>query len=208
MKFSINHLLLAACISAFPVLRGHTEVTNTLSFALTLYRQGEIVTNNNVVTAQTETLRLSNKQVLGVLAVATSQNFPTGSSLAVVMTNPPNVFVVSKDKHVVADVSSFFSLSFDTNMVVKPKQTVTTAAETRTEYSLATLTFDDNAGNSFSLSGFATKQLRIAAVKNGEQKEADSILLECSGTGAAGGRFCVVKGKVKLSGGGQANAAP
>jgi hypothetical protein len=170
-------------------------LTNNLSFALSFVRDG------TTPDQKVEKIRVSNKEIIAVLGIATTHAFPPGSSLEMIATNSTNaplVFVTGKGGLFLADVSRFFSFDFSTNKVQQSKL-ASSSAVVRTTYSIVQVAFDDGQGNSFDVSGAATGQYHSSPASAGV-KETGSILLDAAGPGASGGRFSVAKGKIKFTG--------
>ena len=197
-KTNLSRLFVIAALILNSTSLRAAVLTNNLSFALTFIRQGES-TNAAGAAQKVERFRVSNKEIIGVLAMATTNRFASGSSLQLIATNPAMIFVIGKGGIVLADVSRFFSFEFATNQVQQSKD-ASIGATVRTSYSIVRATFDDGQGNSFDLSGAATDQYRTSAAKSGLQKETGSLLLDAAGPGQSGGRFAVAKGKIKLNG--------
>jgi hypothetical protein len=196
----LTFLLIA--LGAFPLRAA--VITNNLSFALTCVRQGNSMSTQTTQSETVQTLRLSNKQVLGVLAVATTSTFPSPAALQMVAadnsTNPPLVFVTGKGGVIVADVSRFFTFVFG-DKVTQSKSNPATKASTSTSYYLLRVVFDDGQGNSFDVSGTASEKYHVSGMnRGGAQKEAGVISCDTGGVGASGGNFTVYQGKIKLSG--------
>ena len=178
-------------------------LTNNLSFALSFVRDGK--TSDQKV----EKIRVSNKEIIAVLGVATTNAFPPGSFLQMIVTTPTNapiVFVIGKGGVLLADVSRFFSFDFSTNQIQQSKGTAGSAT-VRTTYSIVRVTFDDGAGNSFDVSGAAAEQYHASPANSGV-KETGLISLDAAGPGSSGARFSVVKGKIKFAGKDTVPAAP
>jgi hypothetical protein len=202
-KIPVNRFLVVLTLLLVVASAPAAVLTNNLSFALTCVRQGEPASTNSETIVK---FRVTTREVIGIIGLATSQTFPSGSGLRAVLvdptnpTNPPLVYITGKSGVVLADVSSFFTFEFG-NSVRQSKSTTASQATSVASYYILRVTFDDGHGNNFDLSGAASENYR-ASVSNsgGARKESGTISCDAAGPGASHQIFTVYKGKIKLSG--------
>jgi hypothetical protein len=161
-------------------------VVSSLSVALSGFAGGE---------SASAPVKITNKDIINALN-ASSSAFGFSKSAKLMISVPadggsPSFFV--RDGGTDTDVSDFFGT--DSSDVVR-------TSNGKTQYEILFLSFDNGAGESFDVNGFATD--RIGTVKGKDTGNLDGQVTSFnstqSGTGTVDGTLTVVKGTVNASG--------
>lgn len=188
----MKKIMKLAIISAFVALginvaSASTNVVLTTSVALTGFKQ--------VDESTAAAVKITNKDIFADLNSGGNFSLGRGSQLVLVSQdgNSPVFLVREKAGGTVndTDISGVLTISESDEVVSK-----------NVRYAIVTFNFDDGAGNSFSVSGFATlKHGRINGRVTGMLDDRVlSAAVQVSGTGTVGGDFAVFRGTINASG--------
>jgi hypothetical protein len=212
MKTNWAVRVIGALILAFGAVENASATcdTNKLSMALSFVGQGPEVaktnSNGSVTYVQTvDQFRISDKDLLSVIAEAKSITIPTGSFLEVngdIFNGGVTVIVKSKTTGLIADVSDLFPVFIVTSDDFwAGKYNDTTYAEAGKDYYTVHIKFDDQHGKTFDVTGFATESFNLTAMNaNGFQTCTDSVSIVVTGNGADEFGNLIVKGTITLKG--------
>jgi hypothetical protein len=169
----------------------------TVNIRVTLQRQGPSTTHGSVTTDTIIKRSIDTKDLLDLLATATTNTFPKGVTLVLA---DENIWQVRKGTNILADVSSFFTFVkgdiIDAGTFDQPK-------ENFTDIYVPTLTFNDGHGNTFTFSGLATEHVSEGPIVHGFQTLSDSLTIDGVGTGTIGGNSFIISGKITAIGSGR-----
>jgi hypothetical protein len=169
-----------------------------VNFKLTARFQASFVSNSVVETHRTSVARIATKDILKLLAAATTNDL-TGARLVLANRTSTN-FETLKGTNAVIDVSRFFSMTDSTNWVSDGTIHNRTGLYNLKNYSIRTITFNDGAGNSFQFSGLETDAFSAAAGGQGRQKFGETVTVDGNGVGQYNGKVAVFSGTITLSG--------
>jgi hypothetical protein len=170
-----------------------------VNFKLTARFQASVLSNSVVETHRTSVARIGTKDILKLLAAATTNNL-TGARLVLANRTSTN-FETLKGTNAVIDVSRFFTLADSTNWVSDGTIHNRTGLYNLKNYSIRTITFDDGAGSSFQFSGLQTDVFSAtAAGGQGQQKFGETVTVDGAGVGQYKGKAAVFSGTITLSG--------
>ena len=198
MKSIHYSTILALSLLWLPVSRLQAQSNLAVSVQLTVRTQDAGKLSGFVQTDRTRATRVTTKDILKWLGTALAKNF-TGATLVRASANSTN-YLVLKGSNVLADVSRFFSdnrsgLVYDETTYSRTRQ------DTFTGWRARTSTFDDGAGNKFSLTGLLTETYSAPAVdKQGNQRISETLTLNGAGAGELGGQFAIFSGTITASG--------
>jgi len=174
-----------------------------ISVQLSVRTQGPTSQNGNVTTSSVQVGRLATKDLLQMLATATGKDFTNAKLVKASLDS--NTYLVVNGTNILADVSSYFTQSFDMS-VFSGSQNSTTGQQVYRGFGIAQLTFNDGGANNFKLAG-SVSGTYVTSPKNaqGVQTGSDRIMLTTAGDGTVGGHFAVLSGTITISGSGLLN---
>jgi len=188
--------LLAACLCAGSI--AHADLVQTINIHLTAHVTTSNSTNGTTHIEKMKIVRISTKEVLNMLAAATSNDFKNATLVTV---NRGQAYQVRRGTNVLADGSGFFTDDGFSQDVIDQNFDSSTGKDFYHGFWLRTLGFDDHRGNSFSVSGFVEERLLgSSADTQGMQVVSDLENFSGSGTGTLNGDFVLLNGSIMLSG--------
>ncbi|MFO1476552.1 MAG: hypothetical protein U1F98_07870 [Verrucomicrobiota bacterium] len=205
MKRNFIGLVTGAWLALGASIAHAQDTALTLSFQLTA-RGFTTNWSGNVFKAKTYTGKVDTKIILGLLGDATASDF-TGASLVLIFdpnsyTNS-NVFQVRRGTNIVADVSSFFTITSGENDVYSETYDGNTGKDSYQGYWIQSLAFDDKNGHSFNLNGVTQETYNASAANKTTyiRKISESQKYTASGDGDDSGDYYIFTGTVSAKGG-------
>jgi hypothetical protein len=188
--------LLAAGLSFGTVAQG--QLVQTINIHLTAHITTSNTTNGTTHVEKMKSVRLSTREILSMLAAATSNDFKNATLVTV---NRGESYQVRRGTNVLADVSAFFTFGDFSQDVIDQNFDSSTGKDFYHGFWLSGLGFDDHRGNSFSLNGIIEERfLGKTADAQEMQMVSDTENFSGSGTGTLNGEFDLLNGTILLSG--------
>lgn len=194
--------LLAACC-------GHArgELIQTMNIRLVAHVTTMVTTNGTTRIEKMKLVRITTKEVLEMLAKATTNDFK-GATLVCV--HRGQAYQVRRGTNILADVSAFFTEDASSEDVIDQSFNSASGKDSYHGFWLRTMTFDDHRGNRFTLSGMIEEHYTAPVADDaGMQNVSDTELLTGQGSGtlnsdfgglSADGDFALFSGTLLLSG--------
>lgn len=177
---------------------GYAELIQTMNFRLTARVTTEVSTNGDTRTEGMKSVRITTKEILDMLGQATGNDFH-GATLVCV--HRGESYEVRRGDNVLADVSGFFTENGSSEDVIDQEFNSTTGKDNYHGFWLRSITFDDQNGDRFELSGMIEERYTAKTVDSqGMQNVSDMENLNCTGSGTLNGEFTLLSGTVLLSG--------
>lgn len=177
---------------------GHSELIQTMNFHLTARVTTQVSTNGDTRMERMKSVRITTKEILDMLGEATGNDFH-GATLVCVHRGVS--YEVRRGNNVLADVSAFFTEDGSSEDVIDQDFNSTTGKDNYHGFWLQSITFDDQNGDRFALSGMIEERYTAKTVDSeGMQNVSDIETLSCTGSGTVDGEFTVLSGTVVLSG--------
>jgi hypothetical protein len=166
-----------------------TNVVQTVSFLLTVFTEGEVVTNGSVVTKPVLKLKIATKDVIEALGTGTGNNFSAKAKLILVTPldgDESSIFVQDGTNKV--DVSELFSVDdVGSTEVQGSSENTISGAKTATDYSIIRLRLRDHDTQilpaHFELSGLSTDKSAGIVIGGIIRGKSHQITLNLAGTG-------------------------
>jgi len=203
-------VLIGLCsLSLFLPNTGHSELVQIINIHLIARVTTQVSTNGDTRSERMKTVRITTKDILDMLGKATTNDFH-GATLVCV--HRGLAYQVRRDTNVLADVSSFFIDEGASEDVIDQDFNSTTGKDNYHGFWMRTITFDDQRGDRFTLSGLLEEHYSAKpADSQGMQEVSDIEILGGAGTGTlepatapAGGdqnaQFALFKGTITLAG--------
>lgn len=184
---------------------GHSELVQTINVHLTARVTTQSSTNSDTHTERMKSVRITTKDILDMLGKATGNDF-RGATLVCVHRGV--AYEVRRGSTVLADVSGFFIDEGASEDVIDQDFNSTTGKDNYHGFWLRSLTFDDQNGNRFTLSGMIEERYTAKpADSEGMQNVSDLETLNGTGSGtlttanaAQEEQFALLIGTIILSG--------
>ena len=191
-------VLVMLLASFFLPSAGHADLVQTINIHLTAHVTVSNTTNGTTHIEKMKTVRIATKDILNLLAAATSNDFKNATLVTV---NRGQSYQVRRGTNILADVSGFFTDAAFNEDVIDQNFDSSTGKDFYHGFWLRSLGFDDHRGNAFSLNGMVEERM-IGSVSNAEgmQTVSDVENLSGSGSGTLGGDFAILSGTILLSG--------
>jgi hypothetical protein len=155
-------------------------------------------TNGTTHIEKMKSSRITTKDVLNMLAVATSNDFKNATLVTI---NRGEAYQVRRGTNILADVSGFFSDGGFSQDVIDQSFDSSTGKDSYHGFWLRTLEFNDQQGNRFILQGMTEERFTgTTADSNGMQVVTDIENFGASGEGTLDGGFALFNGTILLSG--------
>jgi hypothetical protein len=190
-------------LSVFLANIGHSELIQTMNFHLTARVTTQVSTNGDTRTERMKSVRITTKEILDMLGKATGNDFH-GATLVCV--HRGEAYQVVRGDNVLADVSGYFTEDGSSEDVIDQQFNSTTGKDNYHGFWLRSITFDDQNGDRFALSGMIEERYTAKTVDSqGMQNVSDIENLNCSGSGTLNtdgqdAEFTLLNGAVLLSG--------
>jgi uncharacterized protein YaiE (UPF0345 family) len=186
------------CALVFVANSGHSELIQTMNFHLTARVTTQVSTNGDTRMERMKSVRITTKEILDMLSKATGNDFH-GATLVCV--HRGQAYEVRRGDNVLADVSGFFTEDSSSEDVIDQDFNSTTGKDNYHGFWLRSITFDDQNGDRFSLSGMIEERYTAkTADAQGMQNVSDIETLNCTGSGTLDSEFALLSGTVLLSG--------
>jgi hypothetical protein len=205
MNFKRLSVFLGSCsILLSCANNARSELVQTINIRLTAHVTTQVSTNGDTRSERMKTVRITTKDILDMLGKATSNDFHGATLVSV---NRGAAFQVRHGTNVLADVSGFFTDEDFSADVIDQDFNSTTGKDNYHGFWMNTLTFNDQQGNNFTLTGMIEERyMAKTADAEGMQDVSDIETFNCSGTGtlastgAQEGQFALFSGTITLSG--------
>lgn len=185
-------------LTIFLANTGRSELIQTMNFHLTARVTTQVSTNGDTRMERMKSVRITTKEILDMLGKATGNDFH-GATLVCV--HRGQAYEVHRGDTVLADVSGFFTEDGSSEDVIDQDFNSTTGKDNYHGFWLRSITFDDQNGNQFTLSGMIEERYTAKTVDaQGMQNVSDIENLNCTGSGTLDSEFTVLSGTVMLSG--------
>lgn len=191
-------------LSIFLPNSGHSELVQIINIHLVARVTTQVTTNSDTRSERMKMVRITTKDILDMLGKATTNDFH-GATLVYVHRGV--AYQVRRGTNVLADVSGFFIEGGASEDVIDQDFNSTTGKDNYHGFWMRSITFDDQQGNRFTLSGLLEEHYTAKpADSQGMQEVSDIEILSGAGTGtlAAGAdqnaQFALFNGTIILSG--------
>jgi hypothetical protein len=192
-------------ISFFFTTRGHAELVQTVNFHLTARVTTQSSTNGDTRIERMKSVRITTKEILGMLGKATGNDFH-GATLVCV--HRGEAYQVRRGTNVLADVSDSFVEEGASEDIIDQDFNSTTGKDNYHGFWLRSITFDDQNGNRFTLSGMTEERYAAKAADSQQMQDVSDLeTLNCTGSGTLttvnadqAAQFALFNGAVILSG--------
>jgi hypothetical protein len=160
---------------------GHSELVQTVNFHLVAHVTTQISQNGDTRVVRMKTVRITTKDILGMLGKVTTNDF---SGATLVSVHRGEAFQVWRGTTVLADVSKYFIDEGASQDVIDQDFNSTTGKDNYHGFWLSSLTFDDQNGNRLPLSGMIEERYTAkTADSQGMQQVSDVETLNGTGSG-------------------------
>jgi hypothetical protein len=184
---------------------GHSELIQTINVRLVARVTTQTSTNGDTRMERMKSVRVTTKDILNMLGTATGDDFG-GATLVCV--HRGEAYQVRHGTNVLADVTDSFVDESASDDVIDQDFNSTTGKDNYHGFWLRALTFDDQNGNHFTLSGMIEERYTAkAADSEGMQQVSDVETLNGTGNGTLTtvnadqeGQFALFSGAIVLSG--------
>jgi hypothetical protein len=181
MRVALILRLAAIYVLAGFAVSARADLLQTINIRLAAHITTLDTTNGATHTARMKVVHLTTKDILEMLAKATTNDFK-GATLVCV--HRGEAYQVRRGTNIVADVSGFFLDEGFSSDVIDQNFNSTTGKDSYHGFWLRTLTFDDHHGNSFTLNGIIEEHYAApVADASGMQDVSDTELLTGQGSG-------------------------
>jgi hypothetical protein len=145
-------------------------------------------------------VKVNTKLILQLLEEATTNAPGTFDGASLVLVNYGDAVQVRNGTNVLADVSRYFDEDWSDD-VSSGTYDDATGKDVYRGYWIQWLTFDDERGHRFDLTGMVTETFKASAADDQDvRKVSDSMTLNGAGPGEAEGEFLVISGKIVTKG--------
>lgn len=168
-------------LSLFFANNAQSELIQTVNFHLVARVTTQVSTNGDTRMERMKNVRITTKDILNMLATATSNNF---SGATLVCVHRGEAYQVLHGTNVLADVTDSFVDENASDDVIDQDFNSTTGKDNYHGFWLRTLAFNDQNGNNFTLSGMIEERYTAkAADSDGMQQVSDLETFNCTGSG-------------------------
>ena len=173
------------------------QFVQTMNIQVTAQVQLTTVTNRGYIIDRTRVIRLTTRDILNMIAVATSNDF-TGATLVTV--DYGAAFQVRRGGVILADVSDFFGQEPSDAVFDAIFDTYTGRDSSRGRW-VRKFVFGDGLGNHIELTGLVEERYSASSIDfNGDQRFTDTAFFTGVGTGTLADDFAIFKGSVSTWG--------
>lgn len=184
------------------ILADQTNVVQNLSIQLVSYKQGQTVTNRNIVDTSVDQARIGNRQVISELGTATGNSFSQAADLVVVTPMAGgNSSIQVRDGTTVVDVSTYFTYQMVSGSVSHSIANLKTGKSSGVEYSVQEFGLMDAPGLAPLTVHFDVRGVAVESwATGGALGTQNDLTAEVSGSGDDGGNVLILRGTVRVRG--------
>ena len=189
MNRTIKLVVLGGILAAGVVQSQGQNIVQNININLTGVAQGD----------QAVPVRISNKDLLGVLGGVLGSDF-TGGKLLLISTGEGSAVIIRTRGAEDVDVSEFISKTQISDGVVTDRSTETKTDITTVSINQFVVDSGEEAGTSFDVQGYTTERTRNVVLSGETIGESTDTKATVAGTGTVAGQFSVLQGSISVTG--------